>query len=470
TIEDNSISNNKIGIIDWAESADNNVITNNTIINNEIGIEIYGDDNTIKYNMIKNNLNKSVYVPYGDNNIFRNNLITGGIWLDSCNNMIYENDFVCLTNLRDNCWSNAFNTSVIGNYYDDYQGNDTNEDGIGDIPYDIPGDANHKDYLPSMNLINYIDTTSPSVNIISPEDGATSYSQNANLTVTWNGNDDTAVSYYEIKFGNNSWINCGGEKSHNFVHLQTGEYIIIVKAVDSVGNEASDTIGFTLICPSIELSLSCSSAFVGYEIGVSGNLTWIDQDMTGEELTIFNDRTGLIKSVTTGEKGVFSFSWLPTVSGKYEITAQWGEYQEIITLAVTSHKDESVFSVVSNSVVTGLAFNSEEMTLSFKVNGTSGTWGFVNVTITKTLVENAADLMVTLDGENLTYNVISTNGAWVLNFVYLHSSHDVAIGIDSTQGGGETQIPGYNLWVLIISVSVLSVIVIKKMKFFTKCA
>jgi len=44
--------------------------------------------------------------------------------------------------------------NYLGNYWDDYKGSDTNEDGIGDTPYSIDGD---KDYYPLMKPFeNYI--------------------------------------------------------------------------------------------------------------------------------------------------------------------------------------------------------------------------------------------------------------------------------------------------------------------------
>ncbi len=49
---------------------------------------------------------------------------------------------------------NAFNTSTIGNYWDDYTGSDADGDGIGDTPYVISGSGGSKDYLPSMEPIS----------------------------------------------------------------------------------------------------------------------------------------------------------------------------------------------------------------------------------------------------------------------------------------------------------------------------
>ena len=57
-------------------------------------------------------------------------------------NSIYLNNFVNNTNhvvslSGSNHTVNHFDNGVKGNYYDDYQGNDANWDGVGDSPYTI---------------------------------------------------------------------------------------------------------------------------------------------------------------------------------------------------------------------------------------------------------------------------------------------------------------------------------------------
>ncbi len=88
-----------------------------------------------------------------------------GVWLKySSNNFIYHNNFINNTqNAYDegnNTWYNA--TLDEGNYWDDYNGSDTNSDGIGDQPYNISGGDN-QDLYPLMEPWNY--TTPPVENI-----------------------------------------------------------------------------------------------------------------------------------------------------------------------------------------------------------------------------------------------------------------------------------------------------------------
>jgi len=67
--------------------------------------------------------------------------------------------------------------------------------------------------------------------------------------------------------------------------------------------------------------------------------------------------------------------------------------------------------------------------LNFTVNGPSGTKGYVEVTVAKDLVENAADVKVYLDGDKLNYTVKSLDDSWLLHFTYLHSTHKVTISL-----------------------------------------
>ncbi len=143
TVSFNKIKETRCGF--WLESCDENSISHNSITESEeYGIILYsGSRNNIFLNDIVVDLD--VYEPLwwtgihldsnvGDTNVTLNRLERGvGYYIDS--ETISDND-VGLSNIIDR------------NFYDDYEGYDNNEDGIGDTPYDIPGNAANIDANP----------------------------------------------------------------------------------------------------------------------------------------------------------------------------------------------------------------------------------------------------------------------------------------------------------------------------------
>jgi parallel beta-helix repeat protein len=156
----NILANNYHGIS--LDSSSNNTICRNTMIGHGklsqsgAGILIISSSgNVISGNNMTGN-SEGIYFFYVSNNIIigndvRNNFY--GIWgLDSSsNNSIFHNNFAnnniqhgSTTGNSTNVWDNG----LEGNYWSDYNGTDSNQDGIGDTPYVI--DENNTDHYPLM--------------------------------------------------------------------------------------------------------------------------------------------------------------------------------------------------------------------------------------------------------------------------------------------------------------------------------
>ena len=124
-----TIRNGSGGVL--LEYSNNSVITGNIIVNTMDGLSLlFSHNNTIISNTIKDN-EMGLFLGYSNSNI------------------VYYNNFInnteqAVTMDSQNTWDN----SVEGNYWSDYQGEDLNDDGIGDTPYVI--DKDDQDNYPLM--------------------------------------------------------------------------------------------------------------------------------------------------------------------------------------------------------------------------------------------------------------------------------------------------------------------------------
>ena len=147
SISGNNITNNGRGI--WLYSSSNyNSISGNNITNNECGIIL---DSLSNYNSISRN------------NITANNM--NGIRLNfASNNKFYHNNFIgnteqvhtIVTPAYANSWDDGYPSG--GNYWSDYNGTDSDHDGIGDTWYEI--DENNIDHYPLMGMFSDFNATS----------------------------------------------------------------------------------------------------------------------------------------------------------------------------------------------------------------------------------------------------------------------------------------------------------------------
>ena len=149
-ISDNQVTNDLYGIYVYASvsSPTFSVIAGNDIANCNIGISLDEAYNTtITANTIANNTDQGIHSQFSEGNTyFHNNIINNTLqaynWGES--------------GAWPNTWDNG--NSSGGNFWSDYNGNNTNSDGFGNIPYNV-GPENI-DHYPLMGMFNSFNVTS----------------------------------------------------------------------------------------------------------------------------------------------------------------------------------------------------------------------------------------------------------------------------------------------------------------------
>jgi parallel beta-helix repeat protein len=174
----NNVAGNVNGI-ELSDSSNNNDISYNSIMNNSgdgIGFSFESSSNNVRDNIIVNNNGDGVHIASSDYNIICENSIKNntvgihakaGVWYygqpqSSSNNTVYHNNIMNngIQALDEdssvNVWDNGYPSG--GNYWSDYNGTDSyrgpnqdnsGSDGIGDTIYVI--DANNTDRYPLMS-------------------------------------------------------------------------------------------------------------------------------------------------------------------------------------------------------------------------------------------------------------------------------------------------------------------------------
>jgi parallel beta-helix repeat protein len=123
-----------------------NIVSNNTIHDNQFaGLDLFASNyNVFSDNLIVNNVVAGIELDQSANNVFSGNTIYNnaeGLTLSSSpsNNVFYHNNFNNTVQLSSDSVNstNVWSLNGEGNYWSDYTGQNSNNDGIGNIPYNI---------------------------------------------------------------------------------------------------------------------------------------------------------------------------------------------------------------------------------------------------------------------------------------------------------------------------------------------
>lgn len=100
-----------------------------------------------------------------------------------------------------------------------------------------------------------------------------------------------------------------------------------------------------------------------------------------------------------------------------------------------------------------LSFDSANVQLSFSVTGPSGTAGYADVCVSKSLVDDPSTVQAFIDGNLVNFTVSSAEDSWILHFSYHHSSHDFQCDLN----GGDKTVPELPMQALVITLAALFV-------------
>ena len=343
----------------------------------------------------------------------------------------------------------------------------------------------------SVDTIDGGSTSTPSIQI---RDDSFNSGWTAGCSVTATGNENLIgiflVSWTNTEIvlgGFGSMVSASGQ---GMFFLMPGDPIqILVKASGSVasyetavtlGSGSSSNSSTTSVpaLPTPELSVSCQSTatFSSFTVEINGSLTYNGSGIPAAPVILYYSIDGGsswqgLTFVNTDSDGGFLAEWLPSVTGNFLINATYtgnsaySSASTIVNLDVvpfSSQSAQDIFSVASNSTVSDFTFNSTSRELSFTVSGPSGTKGYANVFIAKSLVNSASDVAAFFDGNPMNYTVTSTDNAWILHFTYHHSTHHITVDLNNTGTAALSIAPLLEgaICGVIISLSVMTVLIL----------
>jgi hypothetical protein len=232
--------------------------------------------------------------------------------------------------------------------------------------------------------------------------------------------------------------------------------------------------------PTLEVTCRGSTSYSDFRVEITGSLTINGEAFSGVPVLLSYSLNGGISwndltRVNTDGNGGFSVVWLPSVTGNnmlkatYAGNSTYASATTIVNFAVTASESQDAFSVTSNSTLSELAFNSTSQELSFSVTGEAGTFGFVNLNIPKTLLDDASQLRLYLDDELLGYSYQSQGNSWAISFTYHHSTHKITLNLNSAtstslNGGESTQWILYGAAIAAVAIAVAVVVLFRHKK------
>jgi PKD repeat protein len=287
---------NNTGISASSSTSTDTIICNSTISRNKRGIGFFGPHNKVINCSISSNEEYGIKFEYtSSDNIVTNSNISHnneGILIGSVNDQnpsdifIHHNNFINNT-IQAGDWDigthNHWDDGAQGNYWSDYTGNDSNDDGIGDKPYNITlliiyigsNPPCNKDYYPLMNpaQIAIISNELPVPDFdFSPH--APTDLESVSFTDLSYDVDGPIVSWY-WEFGDGS-ISYDQEPYHKYMDNGTYTITLTVTDNDHASNSISKDVIVTNVGPNATAGCDKTNISVGDVVSFTG--TGYDND------------------------------------------------------------------------------------------------------------------------------------------------------------------------------------------------
>ena len=468
-IYNNTISNNTAGLTLSISNSGNLTVNNNSFILNGDGIQfkqIVSDLNSNQYyfnNFFNNTVDmRGCYGGLSDGFVrIYNNTFHGSFILDTnCGSFVYGvfiyNNLFFLnysssTSATSVFWNSSYtNTSTNikggyfsgGNFFFNYTGNDTNDDGIGDQPsyFNISGTGDNVDYLPLVNVSQYLSpnfglasflTVNSTFNTTNPIVNNSKHSTRQNITFI---NLTSGRKYVMV----DAFFNGTVDLSNLTIDANSSSVVINTTKVTGINSTItiylnnSNTQNGVFVCPDAkvlsQVNTSCTNIItITAQNVTNGNyVSGIKVTLEGSEYKIEN---------VTGT-GVMLTFFAPNWTNPSNTSLNFTRYQNFtanVTFTDNMTLDKYVFSTNASGSwtnltrnISGISYNaSESANITLAKNQSicwyylvNNTWGYLNQTDTFCFtVQNTAPLF------NETFNVQNINSS--TNFTFLVNVTDI---------------------------------------------
>jgi len=322
-------------------------------------------------------------------------------------------------------------------------------DGFGDTPYIL--NADNIDHYPLMRPTYYFTEGIPFAyfNYTPNKLAGETVTFDASASLDLNGN----IVNYAWDFGDGvNATSASPATTHAYGNVHSNTVRLTVTDNEGLTDTSTQTVTVGMIPSALSISTSSSSMFAGFKVDVAGTLRDVyGNPLIGKTVVLSYTFSGIstwtpITSCTTDNAGNYLATWIPTATGAFTLKAEWSGTSTVspansnTTLNCLSY-DQYVFSVESNSTISGLAYNAADHVLSFTATGSDGTKGYVKAAVAKNFTANPAGVKVLIDGNQVACSPTSTSDSCLIYFTYQHSTHSVAIDLSAATQPTPTPTP-----------------------------